>query len=131
MYADGESGLIYNGARYYDPRLGRYLQFDPIGMIPALNPTPTWIGGSLVTWRDVPTRAMNRLLVAYGLNQPYAYVENNPLRHTDPTGLFWPIDCVNCLIQSSKFDEAVRECKEEFNRCGDPERELRFYDIQS
>jgi len=29
QYHDAESGLVYNGARYYEPRLGRYLQTDP------------------------------------------------------------------------------------------------------
>jgi len=32
MYADRESGLHYNWHRYYDPRLGRYLSPDPVGL---------------------------------------------------------------------------------------------------
>src|SRR5262249_2920386 len=31
QYYDAETGLHYNLARYYDPRLGRYLQRDPLG----------------------------------------------------------------------------------------------------
>ena len=31
QYHDAESGLHYNFARYYDPRLGRYLSPDPLG----------------------------------------------------------------------------------------------------
>ena len=46
------TGLLYYGARYYDPQLGRFLRADTV--------------------RD-------------GVN-PYAYVHNNPLNFTDPTG---------------------------------------------
>lgn len=55
---DEETGLYYYNARYYDPELGRFIQPDTI--IPDLsNP-----------------QSFNR----------YAYVLNNPLRLTDPTG---------------------------------------------
>jgi len=36
MYAD-ETGLYYNNARYYDPRIGRYISSDPIGLAGGLN----------------------------------------------------------------------------------------------
>ena len=32
QYYDSETGLHYNGWRYYDPHLGRYLRADPIGL---------------------------------------------------------------------------------------------------
>ena len=32
MYADQETGLYYNMARYYDPKIGRYISSDPIGL---------------------------------------------------------------------------------------------------
>jgi len=62
---DPETGLIYMVARYYDPGVGRFLSADPIG------PSP----GSLFNF--------NR----------YDYVENNPIVHTDPTGM----QCAQCL----------------------------------
>jgi RHS repeat-associated protein len=55
---DGETGLYYYNARYYDPELGRFIQ--PDNAIPDLsNP-----------------QSYNR----------YSYCLNNPLRFTDPTG---------------------------------------------
>jgi RHS repeat-associated protein len=55
---DGTIGLYDYRARFYDPALGRFISADPV--VPgAGNP-----------------QALNR----------YAYVYNNPLRYTDPTG---------------------------------------------
>jgi RHS repeat-associated protein len=38
QYYDSETGLHYNHHRYYDPKLGRYLRADPIGLGGGLNP---------------------------------------------------------------------------------------------
>ncbi|MCG3761997.1 type IV secretion protein Rhs [Vibrio cincinnatiensis] len=37
QYYDAETGLHYNLARYYDPRTGRFIQPDPIGLLGGLN----------------------------------------------------------------------------------------------
>ena len=55
QYFDTETGLHQNGARDYDPTLGRYIESDPIGL-------------------------------AGGINT-FAYVDSNPLRWTDSSGL--------------------------------------------
>jgi RHS repeat-associated protein len=55
---DEEMGLYYYGARYYDPKVGRFLSPDPL------------IG-------DIgDPQSFNR----------YSYVENNPIKYIDPTG---------------------------------------------
>ena len=69
-------GLMYYNARYYDPALGRFTSAD------TLIPEP----GNPQSW------------------DRYAYVENNPLRYTDPSGHF----CVEIggVITCSKDDDS-------------------------
>jgi len=56
---DSETGLSYAFARYYSPRLGRFMSTDPLG-------------GSVGNLQS---------------HNAYAYVLNNPLAYVDPTGL--------------------------------------------
>ena len=53
-----DSGLVYFGARYYDPTLGRFMSMDPVGVL-ADNP--------------------------YSFNR-YVYANANPYKYTDPDG---------------------------------------------
>ena len=53
-----DSGLVYAGARWYDPRIGRFMSPDPVG----------FSGSNPVSF--------NR----------YAYANNNPIAYTDPDG---------------------------------------------
>lgn len=56
-----EHGLVHMNGRLYDPEIGRFLQADPIIQEP---------------------------LNGQNYNR-YAYVQNNPLSYTDPTGFSW------------------------------------------
>ena len=54
-----EGGIYFYNARYYDPAIGRFMQ-----------------AGTIVPMATQGTQAFDR----------YAYVNNNPLRYTDPSG---------------------------------------------
>lgn len=83
QYYDAESGLHYNWNRYYDPKVGRYVTVDPIGVIPGVGMSPTI--SRLIGKRLRPMPLNKRLLL--GVNHSYSYVGNSPLRWRDPTGL--------------------------------------------
>lgn len=57
---DDETGLSYFGARYYEPRFGRFISIDPVDVDPE-NP-----------------HSLSR----------YAYANNNPYRYVDPDGAY-------------------------------------------
>ena len=66
---DDETGLMYYGARYYDPEIGRFVSHDPMLLDEAEKP----LSASLPN--------------PQGLNS-YSYVLNNPVRYIDPNGLW-------------------------------------------
>jgi RHS repeat-associated protein len=76
---DSESGLDMFGARYFGSSLGRFMSPDPLG---GHNEDP---------------QTLNR----------YAYVRNNPLSLTDPTGLDFNLQCTQTKDNASTCQGGV------------------------
>ena len=72
QYYDSETGFHYNYHRYYDPRTGRYLRADPIGLDGGIN-LFAYAQGAPANLLDskglaVPLWKMPRSLSVYGLS---------------------------------------------------------------
>ena len=78
--ADTDTGLVYMQARYYDPAIGRFLSNDPVGFAS---------GG-------------------VGYFNRYAYVGNNPLNATDPTGMVQVVKVQASGQASGPHNQTVR-----------------------
>ena len=82
---DAETGLDYFKARYFGSALGRFTSPDPIGI-------------------------MKQKLFDPQQWNAYAYARNNPLRFTDPTGMYVAncgSDVKNCDKQITNFDQCA------------------------
>jgi RHS repeat-associated protein len=109
QYLDG-SGLLYYNARYYDPGIGRFISADTVvpgnasGGMDGVAVKPLTVGfhetqflGKLNGenkagfWFQLSDRERQQVGSPWGPSNPqalnrYSYVQNNPLKYTDPTG---------------------------------------------
>jgi RHS repeat-associated protein len=83
QYFDTESGFHQNGYRDYYPRIGRYIESDPLASLAGqysyrARCYEAAVGTGLVGRKPIGFMAGTSF---------YAYVSNNPANSTDPTGL--------------------------------------------
>ena len=69
---DRETGLYYYGARYYEPKVSRWMSADPAGF-------------ALVNPMGSNGKPKSSYSVIEAVNW-YSYVSNNPVKYVDPTG---------------------------------------------
>jgi RHS repeat-associated protein len=89
---DKEIGLYYYRARYYDPKVGRFISFDPI-----LRKM-----GRLIQrhscGRSFGIASFEALIRKPQSLNPFVYVKNNPVNYGDPKGLY----CMDTVTEYHK-----------------------------
>lgn len=123
QYADRETGLLYNITRNYSPGVGGYIEADLAGRVLYRNMAMTNLGALGVVHPEFIALLYSR---QPRLNHLYTYVGSNPLSYTDPAGLIWPLDCYDCWKKSNEMEDALRECRTEWDNCKTLKEQIEF-----
>ena len=94
--------LVFLRARYYDPKIGRFISRDPI-LAPMRN-------GDNFFWL-LPYLARNPQTI-----HSYIYCGNNPVNLVDPKGenpISWIYHCIQCFRYIGKAMEVANKCRVE------------------
>jgi hypothetical protein len=115
----------FGRARMYNPRLGQFMQRDPLGtpVAPALAVSPEPIERSMSS--AIYTRRDPQPAVQYadGMNL-YQYVGGHPTMLTDPSGLYKV--CCRGIKDPNSIEKPFRHCQMENGECGEGEES---YDV--
>ena len=87
QYFDSESQLHYNGQRYYDPAIGRYVGPDPVGQLGMVEQEGLRTHANLFRPQS---GSLTGETSTYGL-ELYPYAASQPMGFSDPTGEAVPL----------------------------------------
>lgn len=114
QYFDKETNLHYNYFRDYDPGTGRYVQPDPIGTVLFQQVALAALGAVGVAQPELSVLVFSK---RPQYNHLYAYVGSGPLIYNDPLGLLGLVDCYECFTCQDEFEDALKICRDEYDRC--------------
>jgi RHS repeat-associated protein len=123
QYFDRETGLRYNGLRTFDPATGRFLEPDPVGTVLFRNMAFRTLGALGLSKPELAALLYSK---QPRYNHLYSYVGSDPLSYDDPLGLIWPWDCYQCFKHRNEFEEALKNCRREYESCKTPEEQIEF-----